>query len=156
MAVHNIASLKNKLGRLLVDVGIITSEQLLRSLEVQRKQGGKLGSILMQLGFISEDVFLAFLGKQCGISYISLSEYGEIPEGVIRSVPESMVRHQTLIPISRENNTLTVAMADPLNVFATDDLKLMTGYDISVVIASETEKHTFNETNSGQCGTNRI
>ncbi|OGS45658.1 MAG: type II secretion system protein GspE [Elusimicrobia bacterium RIFOXYD2_FULL_34_15] len=131
--------LKKKLGDLLVDVGIITPQQLEDALEEQKKRGGTLGVILMSLGYITEDVLLAFLGKQCGVSYISLSEYGEITEEIIKSVPESVVRHQTLIPIAKENNLLTVAMADPLNVFATDDLRLMTGCDINVVIASENE-----------------
>jgi len=91
------------------------------------------------LGYITEDVLLAFLGKQCGVSYVSLSEYGEIGEEVIRSVPESIARHQTLIPIELDGRTLTIAMSDPLNVFAIDDLRLMTGKEVNVVIASETE-----------------
>src|SRR3989339_726479 len=131
--------LKKKLGDLLVDVGIITPQQLEDALEEQKKRGGTLGVILMSLGYITEDVLLAFLGKQCGVSYISLSEYGEITEEIIKAVPESVVRHQTLIPIAKENNILTVAMADPMNVFATDDLRLMTGCEIDVVIASENE-----------------
>lgn len=123
----------------MVEVGIITPEQLQDALEEQKKRGGTLGMILMSLGYITEDVLLAFLGKQCGVSYISLSEYGEITEEIIKAVPESVVRHQTLIPIAKENNILTVAMADPMNVFATDDLRLMTGCEIDVVIASENE-----------------
>lgn len=134
------AALKKKLGDLLVEVGIITQEQLTSALEEQKKKGGKLGAILLSTGIISEDVLMAFLGKQCGVSYVSLEEYGDIPEEVIRSVPESVVRHQRLIPISQgEDGSLTIAMADPLNIFATDDLKLMTGREINVVIASEIE-----------------
>ncbi|MBI5573589.1 MAG: type IV-A pilus assembly ATPase PilB [Elusimicrobia bacterium] len=132
-------ALKKKLGDLLVEVGIITPQQLQDAMEEQKRKGGKLGLILMSLGYITEDVLLAFLGKQCGVSYVSLSEYGEIPEDIIKSVPESVVRHQTLLPIAREGNVLTIAMADPLNVFATDDLRLMTGNEINVVIASESE-----------------
>ncbi|MDO8733992.1 MAG: ATPase, T2SS/T4P/T4SS family, partial [Elusimicrobiota bacterium] len=138
MAVKHMA-LKKKLGDLLVEVGIITPQQLQDAMEEQKRKGGKLGLILMSLGYITEDVLLAFLGKQCGVSYVSLSEYGEITEDIIKSVPESVVRHQTLLPIAREGNVLTIAMADPLNVFATDDLRLMTGNEINVVIASEAE-----------------
>ncbi|MBN1383472.1 MAG: type IV-A pilus assembly ATPase PilB [Elusimicrobia bacterium] len=141
MAVKH-AALKKKLGDLLVDVGIITPQQLQDAMEEQKKRGGKLGIILISLGYITEDVLLAFLGKQCGVSYVSLSEYGELDEDIVKSVPESVVRHQTLIPISKENNVLTIAMADPLNVFATDDLRLMTGHEINVVIASENEIRT--------------
>ncbi|MFA5779034.1 MAG: type IV-A pilus assembly ATPase PilB [Elusimicrobiota bacterium] len=138
MAVKHMA-LKKKLGDLLVEVGIITPQQLQDAMEEQKRKGGKLGLILMSLGYITEDVLLAFLGKQCGVSYVSLSEYGEITEDIIKSVPESVVRHQTLLPIAIEGNVLTIAMADPLNVFATDDLRLMTGNEINVVIASESE-----------------
>jgi len=131
--------IKKKLGDLLVEVGIITPEQLEEALEEQKKHGGKLGEILMAFGYITEDVLLAFLGKQCGVSYVSLKEYGDIPEKVVKMVPESMVRTQKLIPIALEKNILTIAMSDPLNVFAIDDLRMMTGKDIKVVIASEAE-----------------
>ena len=132
-------AIKKKLGDLLVEVGIITAEQLQEALEEEKIRGGRLGETLMELGYITEDVLLAFLGKQCGVSYVSLSEYGEIDEEVIRSVPESVARHQTLVPIALEGKTLTIAMSDPLNVFAIDDLRLMTGKEINVVIASESE-----------------
>lgn len=132
-------AIKKKLGDLLCEVGIIAEEQLKEALDKQKKQGGKLGQVLIDLGHITEDVLLAFLGKQCGVSYVSLSEFGEIPESVIKKVPEQVVRHQNLIPLAREGNRLTIAMSDPLNVFATDDLRLMTGHEISVVIASEQE-----------------
>jgi len=132
-------AIKKKLGDMLVEVGIITAEQLQEALEEGKIRGGKLGEVLMELGYITEDVLLAFLGKQCGVSYVSLSEYGEIDEEVIKSVPESVARHQTLIPIALEEETLTIAMSDPLNVFAIDDLRLMTGREITVVIASESE-----------------
>ena len=130
---------KKKLGDLLREVGIISQGQLEKALQEQKAKGIKLGEALIVLGYITEDVLLAFLGKQCGVPYVSLSEYGEIPPEVIGSVPENVVRHQKLIPISKEGNTITIAMNDPLNVFATDDLRLMTGCEINPVIASESE-----------------
>ncbi|MEA2081167.1 MAG: type IV-A pilus assembly ATPase PilB [Elusimicrobiota bacterium] len=130
---------KKRLGDLLVDVGIISAEQLQTALQEQKERGGKLGQILMAMGFITEDVLLAFLGKQCNVSYVSLNEYGEIPESVIQTVPETIVRHQKLIPIALDGGELTIAMSDPANVFAVDDLKMMTGRNIKVVIASEAE-----------------
>lgn len=129
--------IKKRLGDILVDVGIITPTQLQSALEIQKRGGGKLGEILSQMGAINEEVMLAFIGKQCGASFISLSEYGEIPEDIIKTIPESIARHQNLIPVSREGNILTVAMADPFNIFALDDIKVMTGHDVQVVIASE-------------------
>jgi type IV pilus assembly protein PilB len=132
-------SMKKRLGDILVDVGIITPEQLSDALEIQRRSGGKLGSILSQMGVINEEVMLAFLGKQCGVPYISLAEYGDITIEVLRSLPESVIRSQNLIPLSKEGNTVTVAMSDPFNVFAVDDIKLMTGYDVQVAIAAESD-----------------
>jgi type IV pilus assembly protein PilB len=123
----------------LVDVGIITKEQLETALATQKMSGEKLGTILAQMGVINEEVMLAFLGKQCGVSYVSINEYGEIPNEVIRSIPESVARHQTLVPLSKDGNNITIAMADPFNVFAIDDIKVMTGHDVNVVIAAEVE-----------------
>lgn len=132
-------STHKKLGEMLVETGIITGEQLQEALDEQKKSGGRLGQNLLALGFITEDVMMAFVGKQMGVPYISLSEYGEIPKEIIKIVPENLCRHQTLIPISLEENILTIAMADPLNVFTVDDLRVMTGYEIKVVISSESE-----------------
>ncbi|MCB4790755.1 MAG: Flp pilus assembly complex ATPase component TadA [Elusimicrobia bacterium] len=134
-----LTSLKKRLGDILVDVGIITKEQLDKALETQRMTGEKLGAILAQMGVINEEVMLAFLGKQCGVSYVSINEYGEIPADVVRSIPESVARQQILIPLAKEANTITIAMADPFNVFAIDDIKVMTGLDVNIVIASESE-----------------
>ncbi len=131
----SLAGLKKRLGDILVEVGIITSEQLSDALEIQKRTGGKLGAILSQMGAINEEVMLAFLGKQCGVSYISLSEYGVIPQEVIHTVPKSIVRRQNLIPVRINGQIVTVAMADPFNIFAIDDIKLTTGLDVQVVIA---------------------
>jgi type IV pilus assembly protein PilB len=129
--------LKKRLGDILVDVGIITTEQLQSALDTQKRGGGKLGEILAHSGAVNEEVLLAFIGKQCGASYVSLNEFGDISDDILHSIPESVARRQTLIPIARENNVLTVAMADPFNVFALDDIKVMSGFDVQVVIASE-------------------
>ncbi len=128
-----------KLGEMLVEVGIISEEQLQESLEEQKKAGGRLGQILMNLGYITEEVMSAFVGKQLGIPYVSLSEFGEISKETIMSVPENIARHQTLIPISRDDNMLTIAMADPLDVFITDDLRTITNCEIKMVISPEAE-----------------
>ncbi|MFH1368260.1 MAG: ATPase, T2SS/T4P/T4SS family [Elusimicrobiota bacterium] len=134
--------IKKRLGDILVEVGIISTDQLHSALEIQKRGGGKLGEILAQMGAINEEVMLAFIGKQCGASFVSLSEYGEIAQDVIKTIPESIARHQNLIPIERNDNVLTIAMADPFNIFAIDDIKVMTGYDVQVVIASEPEIKT--------------
>jgi type IV pilus assembly protein PilB len=134
-----VGTVNKRLGDFLVSAGMITVEQLKDALETQKQYGGKLGKILSQMGFLNEEVMLAFLGKQCGISYVSLTEYGEIAEEALKSVPESIVRCQSLIPIAKTNNTITIAMSDPFNIFAIDDIKVMTGLEVKAVITSELE-----------------
>jgi type IV pilus assembly protein PilB len=139
MGVRYLNSSRKRLGDYLVELGFITDQQLDAALKEQKEKGGKLGSILIQLGFLSEDILLAILGKQSGVSYVSLSEYGDIPDEAIKAVPESIAKNQMLVPIKKEGNLLTIAIADPLNVFATDDLKLLTGCDVRMVVASDAE-----------------
>ncbi len=139
MGVRYLNSARKRLGDYLVELGFITDQQLDAALKEQKEKGGKLGAILIQLGFLSEDILLAILGKQSGVSYVSLEEYGEIPDEAIRAVPETIAKNQMLVPIKKEGNLLTIAIADPLNVFATDDLKLLTGCDIRMVVASDNE-----------------
>jgi type IV pilus assembly protein PilB len=139
MGVRYLNSARKRLGDYLVELGFITDQQLDAALKEQKDKGGKLGAILIQLGFLSEDILLAILGKQSGVSYVSLEEYGDIPDEAIRAVPETIAKNQMLVPIKKEGNLLTIAIADPLNVFATDDLKLLTGCDIRMVVASDNE-----------------
>lgn len=139
MAVRYLNSARKRLGDYLVELGFITGEQLDAALKEQKDKGGKLGSILIQLGYLSEDVLLAILGKQSGVSYVSLQEYGNISEEAIRAVPDTIARNQMLVPIKKDGNLLTIAIADPLNVFASDDLKLLTGCDIRMVVASDND-----------------
>ncbi|MBV9079710.1 MAG: Flp pilus assembly complex ATPase component TadA [Elusimicrobia bacterium] len=141
MGVRYLNTARKRLGDYLVELGFITQEQLQVALSEQRTKGGKLGTILLQMGFLSEDILLAILGKQSGVSYVSLSEYGAISDDAIKSVPEAIARTQVLVPIKKEGNLLTIAISDPLNVFATDDLKLLTGCEIRMVVASDTEIH---------------
>ena len=139
MGVRYLNTSRKRLGDYLVELGFITEEQLDAALKEQKEKGGKLGSILIQLGYLSEDVLLAILGKQSGVSYVSLEEYGDIPEEAIRAVPETIAKNQMLVPIKKDGNLLTIAIADPLNVFASDDLKLLTGCDIRMVVASDAD-----------------
>lgn len=139
MAIRYLNTSRKRLGDYLVDLGFITDEQLNAALKEQKEKGGKLGSVLIQLGYLTEDILLAILGKQSGVSYVSLQEYGEISEDAIKTVPETVAKNQMLVPIKKEGNLLTIAIADPLNVFATDDLKLLTGCDIRMVVASDND-----------------
>ncbi len=125
-----------KLGQLLLAANLVTESQLQEALNLQRKEGGRLGSKLIKLGYITEEKLVSFLSKQYGVPSINLSEY-EIDPAVIRLVPAEMASKYLMIPVARMGATLTIAMADPSNIFAIDDIKFMTGYNVDVVVASE-------------------
>jgi type IV pilus assembly protein PilB len=125
-----------KLGQLLIASSIISEEQLKQALGVQRKEGGRLGTNLVKLGFITEDKLVAFLSKQYGVPAINLSEY-KIDAAVLKLIPSDMAKKYLIMPVARVGATLTIAMADPSNVFAIDDVKFMTGYNVEVVVSSE-------------------
>src|SRR5688572_33449932 len=110
MAIRYLNTSRKRLGDYLVDLGFITEEQLESALKEQKEKGGKLGSILINLGYLSEDVLLAILGKQSGVSYVSLEQYGDIAEAIIKTVPENMARDRMLLPIKKEGNILTIAI----------------------------------------------
>lgn len=132
-------SMKKRLGEMLVDEGIISEEQLQEAMHEQKIKGGRLEKILISQGYVTQDVIMAFVGTQLGIPHVSLNEIGDIPNDVVFSVPESIAIKYCLIPIVKKDRKLTVAMADPLNVFAIDDIKMTTQFEVEPAIASETE-----------------
>ncbi|MHB8174519.1 MAG: GspE/PulE family protein, partial [Nitrospirota bacterium] len=125
-----------RLGQLLVSANIITDDQLKRALAVQQKDGGRLGSNLVKMGFIDEDKLISFLSKQYGIPAVNLQDL-EIDQGLCKLIPSDVVQKYQIMPINRTGATITIAMVDPSNVFALDDVKFMTGYNVEPVVASE-------------------
>jgi len=125
-----------KLGEILVRENLITSQQLRETLEYQRENGGRLGSNLVKLGFVSDDVVTAVLSRQYGVPSINLDLF-QMEKDVIRLISEEVALKYSVLPISKLGATLTMAMADPTNVFAMDDIKFMTGLNVEPVIASE-------------------
>ena len=130
--------MSQRLGDLLVKEKIITPEQLDRALKAQREGGGhtRLGSTLVQLGYVSDEEVTNFLSRQYGVPAINL-QYFEIDPGVVKLIPEETAKRYQILPLSRVGASLTIAMADPTNVFAMDDIKFMTGFNIEPVVASE-------------------
>jgi type IV pilus assembly protein PilB len=126
----------NRLGELLVRNKLIDQQQLTKALEEQKASGGRLGASMVKLGFLKEEDLAAFLSRQYGVPSINLSEF-EIDESVIKLVPSEVVQKYQLIPINRAGSTLIVAMSDPSNIFAIDDIKFMTGYNVEVVVSAE-------------------
>ncbi len=131
----------NRLGELLVRNKLIDEKQLAKALEEQKATGGRLGASLTKLGFLKEEDLAAFLSRQYGVPSINLNEF-EIDESVIKLVPADVVQKYQLIPVNRAGSTLIVAMADPSNIFAIDDIKFMTGYNVEVVVTSEASIRT--------------
>ena len=128
----------SRLGELLVANNLITREHLARSLEEQKESSGqlRLGTILIKNGFIAELDLTSFLSKQYGVPSINLAEL-EVDSAVIKIIPVEVAQKYQIIPVNRAGSTLIVAMSDPSNIFAVDDIKFMTGYNVEVVVASE-------------------
>jgi len=126
-----------RIGELLLKEKRITPEQLQEALTYQKANGGKLGYNLVKLNFVKDEEITALLSKQYGVPSINLSQF-EIDPVVIKLIPAETAQKYQIIPLSRAGATLTIAMTDPTNVFAMDDIKFMTGYNVEPVVASET------------------
>jgi len=125
-----------RLGEILIKESLITQDQLQKALEFQRANGGKLGSCLTKMGFITDDDITGVLSRQYGVPSINLKYY-EIDPNVIKLIPQDTALRYQVIPLSRVGSVLTIAMTDPTNVFAMDDIKFMTGFNVEPVVASE-------------------
>jgi len=125
-----------KLGEILVRENLITPQQLRDALEYQRNNGGRLGSNLVKLGVVSDDVITAVLSRQYGVPSINLELFQIEPE-VIKLISHEVALKYSVLPVSKVGASLTLAMADPTNVFAMDDIKFMTGFNVEPVISAE-------------------
>jgi type IV pilus assembly protein PilB len=125
-----------KLGDLLLKQKLITQEQLETALKLQREEGGKIGEALVRVGAVSESDITETLSQQFGVPSIDLAHF-EIDPAIIKVVPGEVARKYGVLPVNKTGATLTIAMGDPTNVFAMDDIKFMTGYNVEPVVASE-------------------
>ena len=129
--------MSSKIGDLLVKESLISQQQLKEALELQRVNGGRLGNCLIKLGFVTDDEITAILSRQYGVPSINLSFF-DVDPSVVKLIPVETAQKYQILPLSRVGSTLTIAMIDPTNVFAMDDIKFMTGFNIEPVVASET------------------
>ncbi|MBC7246622.1 MAG: type IV-A pilus assembly ATPase PilB [Actinobacteria bacterium] len=127
---------KEKLGQILVKNRIINEEQLQRALERQKETGESLGRVLIDMKMVSEGALTSILARQIGLRYVDLANY-DVDISASSLVDAEVARRYTLIPIGFENDKLVVAMADPTNVFALDDVRIMTGMQIEPVVATK-------------------
>ncbi len=128
--------MSQRLGDLLVKEKVITQEQLEAALKSQKETNARLGSVLVKLGYMSDDDVTNFLSRQYGVPAINLS-YFEVDPSVVKLIPQETAKRYQILPLSRVGASLTIAMVDPTNVFAMDDIKFMTGFNIEPVVASE-------------------
>jgi type IV pilus assembly protein PilB len=128
-------SLKDRLQQILIDGKLITQEQLNHAMEIQKEKGGQLSQVLISEGYITQQELMVSLSEHLGIPPINISKLS-ITEDMAALLSKQVCRSYLVVPISKMGNTLTVAMADPLNVFALDDLRLMTGMEIQPVISN--------------------
>src|SRR4051812_21317042 len=125
-----------RIGELLLKEKKITPDQLQQALAAQKSNGGKLGYNLVKMGFVKDEEITALLSKQYGVPSINLAQF-QIDPAVVKLVPPETAQKYQIIPLSRSGASLTIAMTDPTNVFAMDDIKFMTGYNVEPVVASE-------------------
>jgi type IV pilus assembly protein PilB len=125
-----------KLGELLLKENMVTPQQLQEALNHQKMNGGKLGKAFVSLGYVRDEEITSLLSRQYGVPSINLTHF-EVDPTVIKTIPAETARKYQVLPLSRSGATLTIAMADPTNVFAMDDIKFMTGYNVEPVVASE-------------------
>ncbi|RJR14534.1 MAG: type IV-A pilus assembly ATPase PilB [Nitrospiraceae bacterium] len=125
-----------KIGQLLLNNKIITEDQLNKALEIQKKEGGRVGSNLIKLGYLTEESLVEFLSRQYGVPAVNLPTQ-DIEPSIIKFIPYEVANKYQIFPISKNGASLKLAMTDPSNVFAIDDVKFMTGYDVQPMVASE-------------------
>jgi type IV pilus assembly protein PilB len=126
-----------RIGELLLKEKRITPDQLQQALAHQKASGGKLGHNLVKLGLVKDEEITALLSRQYGVPSINLAKF-DIDASIIKLIPADTAQKYEIVPLSRSGATLTIAMTDPTNVFAMDDIKFMTGYNVEPVVASET------------------
>ena len=127
-----------QLGHILLEGGHVTSDQLTTALEEQRRLGRSLGRVLVDLGVLSEGQLVAALATQIGLKFVDLSDY-PVDGSAVSRVPDTVCRRHNALPIGYEDGKLVVAMADPANVFAVDDMRAMTGMEIKPVVATKAD-----------------
>ncbi len=132
-----VPSGRKRIGQILVDRGIVTETQVREALDKAKVQGGAIGQMLVQLGYATEDDVIHALAEQAGMEVINLDEIQSVAPEILDRVSPSLAKIYRIVPVSLDGNILTVAMADPLNVNALDDLRLMLSLDVIGAVSSE-------------------
>ena len=127
-------TIRKRLGKILIERNIITEQQVDEALKIQELKGGFLGQILVSLGSATEEQVVNALTSQFGFPYLPLKNY-EIDPNILKLIPESIIRHYHLIPIDKMDNIIVLAMADPLNDAAIEDVKIATNSNVRIFVS---------------------
>ena len=127
-----------QLGELLVEMSLITKDQLHHSLEVQKDKGGLIGQVLVDLGYVSEEAIAQAITAQYGFPYLPLENY-EIDAEIVKIVPKNVAIQYCLIPVDKIGSNLTIAMANPLNSQAVEDIALLSGLYVQLFVSTATD-----------------
>jgi len=130
--------INKQLGDLLVERGVIDEHQLEKALALQKDRGGLIGELLVELGFAKEEDIAQSLTAQYGFPYLPLSNY-DINAEIINIVPGRVSRQYLLVPIDKIGNNLTIAMSNPLNVQAVEDVELLSGCSVQIFVATSSD-----------------
>lgn len=129
---------RKRLGDLLIESGLLTQEQLEKALIVQKKTGERLGKVLINLGYVTEESMIEVLEFQLGVPHVDLANMN-VSKAVASAIPASLAERYQVIPIKKNGKKLTIAMVDPTNFYALDDIRMVSGCDVEAVIAAERE-----------------
>jgi len=131
-------AIKKRIGEILLERGVINHAQLEKALAHQQAHGGLLGQILIELNFVTEEEIALALTAQYGFPYLPLQNY-ELDDGVMHLIPEHVARQYCLIPIDRIGNALTVAMSDPSNIQAIEDIEMLTNCVVQAFVSTPSD-----------------
>ncbi|MHB2026257.1 MAG: GspE/PulE family protein [Elusimicrobiota bacterium] len=136
---NNPIAISARLGELLVSEGHVTYGQLHECMDEHKKNGRGLSTVIIERGYLTSEKLVEFVSQKCGLKFIRLSGRAAVKKDVLKMVPEKLVRQKLILPINYVDDQLTVAMCDPLNVMAVDEIKITTGLKVNVVITPESD-----------------
>lgn len=130
--------ISKQLGELLIERGVINKQQLTHALEVQKEKGGLIGQVLVELGYASEEAIAQAITAQYGFPYLPLENY-EIDSEVVKIIPKNVASQFCLIPVDKIGNNLTIAMSNPLNAAAIEDVELISSLCVQIFVSTATD-----------------
>ncbi|MEK9145507.1 MAG: hypothetical protein AAB339_07860, partial [Elusimicrobiota bacterium] len=123
----------------MVSLGMLTYEQLHECMDLQKKEGLQLSELVISKGYVTAEKLIEFVAQQCGFKFMRLSDRGAVKKEILQRIPEKLIRQKMILPLAFEDEAITIAMSDPFNVMAVDEIKITTGLKVNVVITPESD-----------------